>query len=445
MNSTLPLFKDSLFEPKCIAEARMEWDPRHLDLLIAYYKKKCNKEEDVIQAIEIYLNYCKDVFGDKVDISMADVFKKVIEVEPWSKKTCEVCKMMGLCKDPLECPIMGKAIERVLTDIDTDSIFYNPIGGVIEFILNNVPVHINLRKLLRYVVKYDNTGNVEDDYVEGNPKILNELYIDIYADVPCNPFTEDDVFKLYDFLMKHAVRIEPISERQIIRDKFLDMLKDGTYNFYDYNLLKSGEVTTWGGVFLQDNKYLYIKSSNLEESIEGYNIKKILEALGLFIVQRSKQIRVKTNNDSRIYRFTVFDFEAIKKYIKKYEHIDFEPKVFDKDELYETMDDVERFLRHQDVDSTNIGVKREDNKEDTTMNKEENCDDTDSAVDEDRAEELYDKILDYLKENGNSVKEYELEEWTKEEGYSKNELQHALKELMDDAEIYISKDTVNIL
>lgn len=441
MTSSLPLFNDSLFEPKCIAEARMEWDPKHLDLLISYYKKKCDKEKDVIQAIEIYIKYCKEMFG--VDVSMADVFEKILTIEPWTQKTCEVCRKMGLCKDPSECPIMEDALQRFLTDIDPDSVFYNPGEGLIEFMVNNTPVTIDINKLIKYVVKREK-GSV-DDYVVGNPNLLNKIYFKVYFDVPYNPFTEDDVFKLFEYLKKHAVWIRPISERQVIKNKFIDMLMDGTFNFYDYNLLQSGEVTTWGGLFLRDDKYLYIKSSVMEEAIEGYNIKKIIEALSLFIIQSSKQIRVNSRNGSRRYRFTVFDFEAIKKYIKKYEHIDFEPKVYDKDDLYETMDDVERFLRHQDPNESIIITNNNKENKDNEPELEQSLDESEPEPNEDRAKELYNKILEYLRDNGDSVKDYELEEWAQKEGYSQSELQHALRELMDDAEIHINKSTISIL
>jgi len=292
-------------EPLCVKKARELGNLNGLKVIVSWLKK-CNKSlDEIAKEIDVY----DKTYG--LNLSALDVASLLNE----NKNLCDIAAELQLC-DKSNCELHKSPIERMLSDIDLNSVIINYTTGYIKFKIKGRNEIIKLEELIK--VKPTKNG-IETSY---DFKLFFYMYLKTYLE-PCDPnlLTPNEIEHMLEVLKSNAHIIEDISEDDIIENIFVEYVANLRYRKFNElgNCLISGR-----GFINEAENAMYVKASDIYTYIQdrsGYSHKKILEVMSIFLIKKNKStsqvINVK-HNDGRweAYRFLILSLDAVKRLYK---------------------------------------------------------------------------------------------------------------------------------
>lgn len=255
---------------------------------------------------------------------------------------------LQLCSN--ECPLKLSFVERILNDTE-EVVLIESTGELILKIRGRIFRFEDSSKLFSVRFK-DGNLKVDPDLTK-----FVKLYISIYNYPPAS-LSKEDVLRIYTTWLQRAEKIyEPLSEES---DELRAVIATITeeHNLY-VNWEDAKSFSPFSAIFVDGNRLL-VANKLLERLLKLNKIEKSYRSLRVILrpILRSVETRRVTNefSESRLYRFWVFDLDAVRRLARILLNLDWEPKIHKKEEIQPAESEGEKKEAQEiDWDRVNIG------------------------------------------------------------------------------------------
>jgi len=277
----------------------------------------------------------------------------VLEILSWAETTnfsaCDFAQALGLC-DP-NCPFNIDPAMRILND--TWSVVELSSVGKLRLNIKGREIEVNKSDLFIY--------DRENGIYIIDMDFFASLYIDLY-DFPPKKLTPAHCYKIYEEWIKRAERIrEPLTpESDILRGVIEAIVDLPLYSFED---ARTGQISVYFSAFVDGNQ-LIINNNLLrrvldQAGIKYNNFRKLRVALKDILLGVDSRRVADPSGNSQVYRFWVFNINAIKKLAKILLNFDWEPVIQKKEiaeqDSVESKSEEEKQSIELDWDRINVG------------------------------------------------------------------------------------------
>ncbi|MEM2191286.1 MAG: hypothetical protein QW540_07670, partial [Archaeoglobaceae archaeon] len=276
----------------------------------------------------------------------------VLEILSWAETTnfsaCDFAQALGLC-DP-NCPFNIDPAMRILND--TWSVVELSSVGKLRLNIKGREIEVNKSDLFIY--------DRENGIYIIDMDFFASLYIDLY-DFPPKKLTPAHCYKIYEEWIKRAERIrEPLTpESDILRGVIEAIVDLPLYSFED---ARTGQISVYFSAFVDGNQ-LIINNNLLRRVLDqagiNYSFRKLRVALKDILLGVDSRRVADPSGNSQVYRFWVFNINAIKKLAKILLNFDWEPVIQKKEiaeqDSVESKSEEEKQIIELDWDRINVG------------------------------------------------------------------------------------------
>jgi predicted transcriptional regulator len=369
-------------EPICVKKARELGNMDGLHVVTAWLRK-CNKSlDEIAKSIDIY---DKTYNLNLSAMDVATLLKDEVDL-------CKIAMKLHIC-DKSQCELHKSPIERLISDIDPNSVIINYSTGAINFKIKGRNETILLEDLIKVKSTKDGLSTSYD------AKLILYMYLKTYLE-PCDPnlLTPEEIEHLFNVLKENAIIIYDVSEDDIIDKIFIEYIANLRYRKID----ELGNCIMSGRGFIHDKENaIYIRASDIYSYIQehsGYGTKKILEVISPCLIKKnnstSQVINVK-HNDSRweASRFLILSLDAVKRSYKSTLGQDLEIEYETEETIAEEFEAMARNYQSVDENEVRQDIMKSCDKEINITDLTEKIMEK-YKVTEEYVEDLIDKLID---------------------------------------------------